>query len=323
MKKEIINIAIENLNHQPKIRSEWIDEGGLYGTLKVQINSEEYFYNIEVKKGLRQYQIIQLNEIRNRLKNIVVVADQIYPKIKQQLRELGIPYLEANGNFFLQSKEHFCLIDTNKKVTLRKNKTNRAFTKTGLKVLFHLLNNPELINKRQREIANVAGVALGNIPQVINGLKETGYLLNLKKRVYVWEKKEELINRWVNEYATELRPRLIIGTFAIKSNWQDIKLEKNAAIWGGEPAADLLTNYLRPEKYILYTKLRNLDLIKKYKFIPKSKGELEVLDMFWENNNNKTIAPPLLIYAELIITGGKRNIETAQKIYNDYIKPEL
>ena len=45
--------------------------------------------------------------------------------------------------------------------------------------------------------------------------------------------------------------------------------------------------------------------------------------MIWENIENKTIAPPLLIYAELMITGGKRNIETAQIIYNDYIKPEL
>ena len=323
MKKEIINIAIENLNHQPKIHAQWFDEGELDGTLKVVINRKEYLYNVEVRKELRQYQLPKLNEIRNHFKNIIVIAEKIYPKIKKQLKELDIPYLEVNGNFYLQNEDCFFLIDTNKKVTLRKEKANRAFTKTGIKIVFHLLINPELVNKKQREIANVAGVALGNIPQVINGLKETGYLLNLKKGVYVWEKKEELINRWVNEYATELRPRIVIGRYDIKEDWKNIKLDRSKAVWGGEPAADLLTNYLRPEKFLLYTKERNLDLIKKYRFIPKDKGELEVLDMFWDNLENKIVAPPLLIYAELMITGGKRNIETAQMIYNDYIKPEL
>jgi len=323
MKREIIDIAIENLNYQPGIRAEWFDNGELDGTLKIIINGKEYYYNIAVKKELRQYQIAQINELRKRVNDLIIIAEQIYPKLKEKLRELEIPFLEANGNFFLQTEECYCLIDTKKKVPLRKGKANRAFTKTGLKVLFHLLNDPGLINKKQREIANVAGVALGNIPLVINGLKETGYLLNLKKGVYVWEKKEELINRWVNGYATELRPRLVIGKYAMKENWQNININRNKTVWGGEPAADILTKYLRPEKFILYTKERNIDLIKNYKIIPKENGELEVLEMFWDNVKNEITAPPLLIYAELMITGGKRNIETAQLIYNDYIKPEL
>ena len=323
MKKEIIDIAIENLNHQPNIQAEWLDNGVLDGTLKIVINQKEYRYYIEVKKELREYQLALINEKRKRISNLIVIAEQITPKIKEQLKELEIPYLETNGNFFLKTEECFCLIDTRKKVPLRKEKANRAFTKTGLKVVFHLLSNPGLINNKQREISNVAGVALGNIPQVITGLKETGYLLNLRKSVYVWEKKEELINRWVNGYATELRPRLVIGRYAIKEEWQNIDINTNKTVWGGEPAADILTQHLRPEKFLIYTKERNLDLIKKYKFMPKEDGELEVLEMFWDNTNKLTYAPPLLIYAELMITGGKRNIETAGLIYNDYIKPKL
>ncbi|MFB6319152.1 type IV toxin-antitoxin system AbiEi family antitoxin [Saccharicrinis sp. FJH54] len=325
MKDELINIAIENVNQQTYIKAEWIAENGLDGLLKLIINKKEYFYNIEVKKELRQYQLAQINELKKQFHNLIIIAEQIYPNVKEQLRKLKIPYLEANGNFFLQNKDYFCLVDTNKKVTLRKEKANRAFTKTGLKIVFHLLINPELINKTQREIAEIAGVGLGNIPQVINGLKETGYLLTLKKGIYVWEKKDDLINRWINGYATELRPRLTKGTFAIKEDWQKIDLNTAKTIWGGEPAADLLTNYLRPEKLLLYTKESNPELIKKYKFIPKNKGEgdLEALDIFWHKKDNETVAPPLLIYAELIITGGKRNIETAQLIYNEYIKPKL
>lgn len=323
MKKEIIDIAIENLNHQPNIDAEWVDDGGVYGTLKIVINGKKYYCYIEVKQELRQYQLVRIIEKRKLFKNLIVIANNIYPQIKEELKELDIAYLETNGNFFFRNEECFFLIDTNKKVQIRKEKANRAFTKTGLKIVFHLLNDPELVNKKQREIADVAGVGLGNIPQVLNGLKETGYLLSLKKGVYVWEKKEELVNRWVNAYATELRPRLVIGTYTLKEDWKTIDLNTKETVWGGEPAAEILTNYLRSEKLIVYTKERKLDLIKKYKLVPREKGELEVLDMFWSNIENTNVAPPLLIYAELIITGGKRNTETAQMIYNEYIEPKL
>jgi DNA-binding MarR family transcriptional regulator len=43
-------------------------------------------------------------------------------------------------------------------------KEYRAFTKTGLKVLFYLLQHKEAINFTQREIADYADVGLGNTP---------------------------------------------------------------------------------------------------------------------------------------------------------------
>jgi len=54
MEREIINIAIDNLNHQPGIQAEWYDDGELDGLLKVVINRKEFVFNVEVKKELRQ-----------------------------------------------------------------------------------------------------------------------------------------------------------------------------------------------------------------------------------------------------------------------------
>ena len=92
-------------------------------------------------------------------------------------------------------------------------------------------------------------------------------------------------------------------------------------VWGGEPVADMLTNYLRPEKLLIYTQITQKDLIRNYGFIPDSKGDLEVLEMFWKLENERK-ASPILIYAELLLKGGKRNKETAEKIYNEYIEPD-
>lgn len=323
MKEEIIYTAIENLQNQMEIQIHWENNEPFDGTLTITINGKELLLATVIKKELRHYQLTQFEQFQQNGKNLIIVAEHIFPKIKEELRNRNIAYLEANGNIFIKNDEIFCLIDTNHKQATTKAKTNRAFTKAGLKVVFHLLQDKELINTNQRNIAELAGVALGNIPQVIDGLKEQGFLIPLNTKKLVWENREELLKRWINEYATVLKPKLKKANYTIQGKWEDISLNNEFTVWGGEPAADILTNHLRPEKFILYTKETNLALMKNYKLMPKINGELEVFEMFWNNNIMNRITPPLLIYAELILEGGKRNIETANMIYNEYIQPNL
>ncbi|WP_461533700.1 type IV toxin-antitoxin system AbiEi family antitoxin [Sinomicrobium sp.] len=323
MKQEIVHTALENLWDTAHIKAKWAPVGPLDGETTFIINANRYTFVTTVKKELREHQLHHIIDHNSKFNNFLIIAEHIFPKIKRQLRELDIAYLETNGNIFLKKDHLYYLIDTNKKATIRKDKANRAFTKTGLKVVFHFLLDKELVNKTHREIAEYTRVGLGNIPQIINGLKETGYLLRLNKKTYTWDHRKELLDRWVNEYATELRPKIIKGTYKLPGNWKKLPLNKEVTVWGGEPAADILTNYLRPEKFILYTKENKTDIIRNYKLLPKVGGELELLDMFWEEHHTEGIAPPLLIYAELILAGGKRNNETAKLIYDEYIQPDL
>jgi hypothetical protein len=321
MKGEIIHTALDNLYQNTGIKGRFTPDTHLDGMLHLAAEGKEVNLIIEVKKELRRHQLLQLDNNKQRFNNFMVIAENIFPKIKEELRDLGIAYLEANGNLFIKNEEIYLFIDTNKRGEVKKGTANRAFTKTGLKVVFHLLNEKQLVNKTQREIADTVGVGLGNIPQVINGLKATGYLIQNRKQEYVWENRKELLDRWINEYATELRPKLFKGKYTFKKEWQNIQLNTQHTVWGGEPAADKLTNYLRPEQFILYTDEKQNDLIRNYHIVPQTNGELEVLEIFWKPRN--AIAPPIIIYAELMLTGGKRNKETAEKIYNEYIQPIL
>ena len=63
--------------------------------------------------------------------------------------------------------------------------------------------------------------------------------------------------------------------------------------------------------------------MKNYKLKPRPDGEVEVLEMFWEQKETEQTAPPILVYAELLQEGGKRNKETAEIIFNEYIEPNL
>ncbi len=322
MEQEIIHIALENLRQITGIEAYWQEKGPLDGVLNLAVNGQNHTFVIEIKREVRTHQLRQIEDYIEHYNNLMLVANRIFPKIKEELRQKEIPYLEANGNIFLKKEGLFLFVDTQKPLDIEKNKGNRAFTKTGLKVLFYMLQFKEAINLNQRELAEKADVGLGNIPQVIDGLKETGYLIPLNNKTYLWENRKALLDRWIAEYITVLRPKLVKERYALKGNWQEIPFDNQKTVWGGEPAADILTNHLRPEKFLIYTRENRMDLIKNYRLIPDKNGEIEVLDMFWQQNESKT-APPLLVYADLMLEGGKRNKETAEKIYNEYIQPNL
>lgn len=288
--------------------------------LEFYINGTKFQFVGEVKQEVRAYQIDQLPGQSKAKMPQIIVANRIFPGVKSILQEKRIPYLEANGNFFLSQDNFYILIDTARPfIDVKRKGRNRAFTKTGLKVVYFLLQNKDALNWTQREIADEVGVSLGTIPQVINGLKDSGYIIPLDRRNYIWKNRMDLLRKWIDSYAIELRPKLVRHQYKISGDWRDIRFSNNLTVWGGEPGADLLTNHLRPEKYTIYTK--NLsDLIRKYKLIPDPFGEAEVLEMFWSGQEGK-IASPMLVYTDLILEGGKRNIETAERIFNDYVKP--
>ncbi len=322
MKKEMIHIALENLLQNTAIDGFWEETGPMDGGLDLNINGIKHRFVVAIKREIREHEFRQIEDYLQQYDNLMLVANRIFPKIKEKLRQKGIPYLEANGNIFLKKDDIFLMVDTAKAMKTEKDKGNRAFTKTGLKVLFYLLQNKEDINLTQRELAEKANVGLGNIPQIIDGLKATGYLQALNNKTYVWDNLAKLVDRWIAEYATVLRPKLLKEKYTLKGNWQEIALNNNYTFWGGEPAADLLTNHLRPENFLIYTRENRVELMKNYRLMPDKNGEIEVLDLFWKQEGGKTV-PPLLVYADLMLEGGKRNKETAEKIYNDYIKPNL
>tara|TARA_R110002073_G_scaffold322465_1_gene499151 strand:- start:2481 stop:3476 length:996 start_codon:yes stop_codon:yes gene_type:complete len=327
---DILNNAIDNLDKNIPITWDWkiVDNNndiGVDGELDLTINNQNIIMLVEVKKDVKNHQLFKIIEYNNRIENFLLVAEKLYPKVKKELRDNKVNYLEGNGNVYINKADIFLYIDTNKTTKNQKEKGNRAFTKTGLKVVFHFLLNPQLLNETQREIADIANVALGNIPLIINGLLENNFILKLNKNDYVINNYEELLNKWITEFQQTLRPTIFKQRFRFQNknqDWRELQLHTEKTVWGGEPAADIITNHLRPEKFILYTKETVKDLMIKYRLLPDDEGDIWVYEMFWTPNFNKT-APKELVYTDLIINDDKRSKETAKLIFDEYIQPNI
>jgi hypothetical protein len=155
---------------------------------------------------------------------------------------------------------------------------------------------------------------------VITDLKDLGFLVDMGKRGRRLANRAKLVERWVTAYPEQLRPKLLIGRYRAANPewWMKVELKKYQACWGGEIAAARLTQYLRPEQVTIYTREKPAELLLTNRLKKDPDGDVEILEAFWQIDKDQVhpdLAPPLLVYADLMATGEPRNVETARKIY--------
>lgn len=295
----------------------------------IRINHEDAAIElaVQVKKNLTRATVL-LEKVQPLLpqKDHLLVTTYVTPPLADLMKRVGMFFMDTAGNAYINKPPLFVFIKGNPPPDKRKRapKTRRLFKPAGLKVIFTLLNAPDIANLPYRKIAERTDVALGTVEWIFRDLKEMGYLIEMDKRERKLIKLEDLQKRWVEAYPDQLRPKLIIGRFNADNPewWKTIDPMNYEICWGGEVAAANLTQHLKPEKIIIYGKNPPGKLIIQNKLRKTDAGKIEFLEPFWKFAHvlaDKGIVPPLLVYADLMATGDDRNIETAGIIYDNYL----
>ncbi len=259
----------------------------------------------------------------------LLVTEYVTPPMAEKLRDQKQQFADAAGNAYLDARGlHIMVMGRKPPATHTNTSAGKAYTSVGLKVMFALLCDPALANSTQRAIAASAGVALGSIPAVLADLQQAGHLAELKKGRRLAADKR-LLDEWALTYARRLRAKALQATFTVKDfdAWPQWTIEAPAALWGGEPAAQLLVPYLRPGVLTLYAEKIPPRLLVAQRMIKVSQtvdgqGVLEWRKPFW---GQLPAAPrpdtvhPVLVYADLLATGDARCIETAQIVYGTHL----
>ena len=303
--------------------------------VRLGLRGEGQRYVVEVKRQLRPANLGAALHQLDRQADLhglpgLLVADHITPDMAETLRQQGRAFLDAAGNAYVRQAAALVWVTGRKPVA----KTmalplGRAFQPTGLQVLFALLCHPEWVNLPYRELARRAGVAHGTVGWVMPDLQQQRFVTEIKgkrgtRRLY---ETERLLALWVDAYARQLRPRTLLGRYYVATldGWQDWPLADHAAQWGGEPAAALLTQYLKPGELTLYADTLPGLLAGKYRFVKEPEvgrqAVVEVRRRFWNfpQGDGETCVPPVLVYADLLATGDARCMETAKRLYEEYV----
>ncbi|MDR1722575.1 MAG: hypothetical protein LBR84_01390 [Tannerella sp.] len=310
MKERILDV----LEAQTGLKVEQLRDKSL-GVRIAKINDTAFVVLVEstVTQGNRLLVLQQLKELTAATGLPPLLLTKYIPSaIVEEYLKHGINYIDSAGNCYIRRGSLFVCINGNKHKRLPKTKQARAFQESGIKLVFRLLQNPDDINLPYRVLAQKVGIALGSVSAIINELADLKFILKTDTKT-VLKNKPELLNRWITAYNDFLRPRLLKKRMRFAVPISDLSKIVTGAFWGGEPGAALLTNYLVPEIYTIYTDLNWLEL-KTMALVPDDNGKVEVLSMFWQQSDEKQTVHPLLVYADLMNSGDGRNLETAKII---------
>lgn len=261
---------------------------------------------------------------------IILIAKYIPTPMKEELRKQNICFIETSGNCYIETRSMFILISDQKTTPPKYNDDTKLWAPAGIKFLFAVLQEPDILNTSYRNMAYASGVALGNIGNFISEMKRDGYIITgtrMGQPILLVDNKTALIDKWSDMYRTVLRPKQMLGRFRFarkedKTNWHEYAVPYDDILWGGETAGAILTGHLTPEIYTIYSNSDRFDLMKRLRLVPSADGDVEILRPFWNKENtapgDETI-PPMLAYAELISSLDSRNREIAQRIKERYV----
>jgi len=206
----------------------------------------------------------------------------------------------------------------------------KLFKKSGIKLIHLFLSDPrldqeggnDLLNVSVRELASEAGMSTGSISELLSEMKERGFLLTDGRYKRLVNRKE-LFDQWLHGYM-DYRFKVKKQCFDADriTWWKDRKPEREGFLWGGEPAAAILTDdFLRPQKLTLYTDEPLYDLVVDGNLHRVSTGgNVEFIEPGLKTGGENGCVHPLLVYADLICSSDDRNTETATRIYARYLR---
>jgi hypothetical protein len=288
-----------------------------------QLEGKTVRYAAMTKRGLRPATLgVVVQQIQRLGEKTLLIADYVTPQLADALRNHGIAFIDTAGNAYINNPPIFIWIKGERPITRATlQPAGRAFQTGGLQVIFALLYNPELIDRPYREIARLADVAHGTVGWVMAELPKLGFVAEVNKKRRLLQP-ERLLQQWVEAYARTLRPKLILGRYKAETLdwWNTVNPVKYGFKMGGEGAAARLTHHLRPGTLTFFGPKAEPRFLLDQHLKTDPAGEVEILRQFWQFENAKpTLAPTLLVYADLLAIGDARCLETAKLLYDEIL----
>lgn len=279
----------------------------------------------QTKSGVLIHQFQRLTDTN------ILVADYINAVMGKALQQAGVQYIDTVGNAFIDQPPVFICIKGNRpEKNNPSRKSGKVFQGSGLKIIHVFINDEALLKAPYRTIAKKAGTALATVGDVIRAMEQAGYLkIGTGKQQRVLINRERLQQQWAEAYPDKLRDKHYIGTFTTDNPlwWHSINPNEFDGFWGGEVAAAEYTQYLNPKNTIVYISRENMVRLMKAAKLRKVKSheysevEIKLFEPFWsETDGYSHLASPLVTYADLLDTGEPRNIETANKLYDQFLR---
>lgn len=261
---------------------------------------------------------------------VIVLARHIPRPVAERLIDAKVNFADDVGNVHLAlgDRYNWTLIGSPASETVLE---RRPITAAQLQVLFQFATCPESVNWPVRGLAAATGVSKSKVAQARKQLLLEG-LLTHKGKAYQLGSKELLAERLTSGYAHALRPKLSLGRFRFVEKTAELfllRLKNNPApkvryaLTGGFAAAFLQHFYRGPEVSI-FIEPGNRQTAQAIRLLPDREGPVTLLRafgeaVFWEKHEGHILAPPWLVYAELLTIDDPRAHDAAREFRSQFL----
>lgn len=311
-------------------------EEGIDAALTTTYRGRTSTFHVHARHHLHTAAIERVIALKNAFhppRALLLVCEHVTATQAEILRKNGVAFLDAAGNAHLNMPGLQLFVAGKARAeTAEAFNPQRIFHRAGIQMIFAFLSDPNLdrkpesalINQTFRDIRSHTGVALGSIGRILGELEESGYIVE-DENLRLLISRRQLFEKWVAAYVDRMRPKLVTQRYRSPGGswWKAMPPLGAGNYWGGEVAGARLTEYLKPELATIYSRgeMQRLILDADLRFDPR--GDVEVLKVFWGEwayGVHKDCVHPLLVYADLIASEIDRNMETAKRVYEQYLR---
>lgn len=345
MEQDILELAIRALQSglgiqiHPGKRFQGAQGDGADGTGVISIKGAAFDTTFVIKRTLHPAMVGYLAELKRHFGGrLMLVTSHVTNRYAATLAVEGIDFVDTAGNFFFQRGKVLVFITGRKPdLPVLAYGSGRAFESNGLKLIFALLTDPQLdsndpsqrlINQPYRKISAITGISLGSVGWIMSDLANQGYVMDRSDGDRRLVERRRLIERWVAGFASKLRRKLITTRYRSSRSlwWEQADVRKAGGLWGGEVGGAKLTGYLTPGTVTIYTEKLVSDFIVEHDLRPDPAGNVTIMKAFWGERTwavQQDCVHPLLVYADLTASEIDRNLETARRVYDRYLKATI
>jgi hypothetical protein len=262
---------------------------------------------------------------------IILLARHIPRQVAERLIGANVNFADDAGNVHLELGDRYnWTVVGNPAVGLPSER--RRISPAQIQLLFQFVTHPESVSWPVRRLESAAGISKSKAAQARHELIAQGLLVR-KGKQYQLGSTSLLSERLVSGYAHVLRPKLLLGTYRAAEKTAESflsRLRREAppgiryALSGG-PAADLLQHYYRGPEVPLFLQPLSGTTAHELRLLPDSNGPVSLLHafgelVFWQEREDHMLAPPWLIYAELLTSSDPRAHEAAAEFHGQFLR---
>jgi hypothetical protein len=259
----------------------------------------------------------------------ILLAPYLATPTAKSFIDAGISFADEVGNIHLALGDEYNWTVIGERKPPKPPESERM-TPAAIQLLFQFAVNPESANWTVRDLAAAVGFSKSKVAELRLQFAQEG-IFSAQGSERSPDATRELRDRLVSGYNQILRPKLVLGRFRYQEPsveqfvarlTHDAAAQKIPYALTGGPAADAMQHFYRSSEVPVFL---NAEHHRALRLLPDRTGPVVLLKPFgdlvyWREFEGKMVAPPWLVYAELLNGSDPRAREAAEELRQEFLK---